>query len=209
MPAPEISTRIFPHYSGVPGTSTRAGERHPRGTRSAQTDSRAGGAVRAVTRRCSGSPRWYVHREMGQLIGGTANLGWVALKALLLFLTAVFGFRVGERRTLAEMSAFDFVAAVASGAIVGRVPNSTVTSYLEGAVTLITILVAHRLISRMRYHRGLARMFDHRPRVLLADGRIVERELWRSGLTESDLYGLLRQKGITDLREVRLVVFEQ
>ncbi len=60
---------------------------------------------------------------MEQLIGGVNELGWVAAKALLLYLTAVFGFRLGERRTLAEMSAFDFVAAVAVGAIVGRVPT--------------------------------------------------------------------------------------
>ncbi|WP_203935616.1 hypothetical protein [Planosporangium mesophilum] len=44
-------------------------------------------------------------------------------KTLLLYATAVICFRVGERRTLAEMSAFDFVAAVAVGAIVGRFPR--------------------------------------------------------------------------------------
>ncbi|MDP9356486.1 MAG: DUF421 domain-containing protein, partial [Chloroflexota bacterium] len=55
---------------------------------------------------------------MSYLIGGGAALGWVAVKALLLYLTAVIGFRLGERRTLAEMSPFDFVAAVAVGAIV-------------------------------------------------------------------------------------------
>ncbi len=146
---------------------------------------------------------------MGQIIGGAASLGWVALKAFLLFLTAVIGFRIGERRTLAEMSAFDFVAAVATGAVVGRVPNSNGTSYLQGAVTLITILVAHNLISRMRYRPWLARIFDHPPRVLVAEGRLFQSELRKSGLTESDLYGLLRQKGVADLREVRLVVFEQ
>lgn len=146
---------------------------------------------------------------MFPLVGGTAQLGWVALKALLLFLTAVFGFRIGERRTLAEMSAFDFVAAVASGAIVGRVPNSTTTSYLEGAVTLITVLLAHQIISRMRQRPWLATLFDHPPRVLIADGHIFDRELRRSGLNRSDLLGLLRQKSITDLSEVRLVVFEQ
>src|SRR5205807_3827401 len=65
---------------------------------------------------------------MDQLMGGGSELFWVALKALLLYVTAIGGFRLGERRTLAEMSAFDFVAAVAVGAIVGRVPNSSTTS---------------------------------------------------------------------------------
>ena len=85
---------------------------------------------------------------VSNLIGGSAELGWVAIKALLLYLTAVFGFRLSNRRALAEMSPFDFVAAVAVGAIVGRVPNSVTTSYLAGAVTLLTLLLAHRCIPR-------------------------------------------------------------
>lgn len=146
---------------------------------------------------------------MGQLFGGATDLGWVALKALLLFLTAVVGFRVSRRRTLAEMSAFDFVAAVAVGAIVGRVPNSTTTSYLAGVVTLVTVLVAHALIARLRYSPAVARLFDHPPRLLVAHGRVLDGQLRRSGLTRDDLYGLLRQQGVTDLAELRYVVFEQ
>ncbi len=146
---------------------------------------------------------------MNELLGGASNLGWVAAKALLLYLTAIFGFRLGERRTLAEMSAFDFVAAVAVGAIVGRVPNSNTTSYVAGAVTLITVLVAHRGISRLRRYPKLAVLLDHPPRVLVNEGRVVESELRRSGLTRNDLFGLLRQHGITELGEVHIVIFEQ
>lgn len=146
---------------------------------------------------------------MNPIFGGGAGVGWVALKAVLLYLTAVFGFRLGERRTLAEMSAFDFVAAVACGAIIGRVPNSTTTSYLQGAITLITILLAHRIISRVRFHGGLSKLFDHPPRILVAHGRVNYGELRRAAITETDLFGLLRQKSITDLSQVRMVIFEQ
>ena len=146
---------------------------------------------------------------MNPLIGGAGDLGWVALKALLLYVTAVFGFRVGERRTLAEMSAFDFVAAVAVGAIVGRVPNASTTSYAAGAVTLITVLLAHRVISRLRQWPRMASLFDHQPRVLVQDGRVLAGELRHAGLTEDDLYGILRQQGVVDLRQVQFVIFEQ
>lgn len=107
------------------------------------------------------------------------------------------------------MSAFDFVAAIACGAIIGRVPNSPDTSYLQGAVTLVTILVAHRIVSRLRFHRSLGSLFDHPPRILIAHGRVLYGELRRAGITEADLFGLLRQKSITDLKQVRMVVFEQ
>jgi uncharacterized membrane protein YcaP (DUF421 family) len=134
---------------------------------------------------------------------------WVVVKALLLYVTAVIGFRLGERRTLAEMSAFDFVAAVAVGAIVGRVPNAHDAGFLAGAATLVTILVAHRAVARLRFLPALAKWIDHPPRLLVADGRVLEGELRRSGLTRQDLYGLLRQHGVDDLTAVRYVVFEQ
>ena len=73
-------------------------------------------------------------------IGNGSDVGLVALKALLLSVSAVVGLRLSHRRTLAEMTGFDFVAAVAVGAIVGRVPNADGTTYLAGLATLLTVL---------------------------------------------------------------------
>jgi uncharacterized membrane protein YcaP (DUF421 family) len=42
----------------------------------------------------------------------------------MLYATAVIGLRFIKRRILAELSPFDFVAAVAVGAIVGRIPSA-------------------------------------------------------------------------------------
>lgn len=146
---------------------------------------------------------------MEHLVGGSGEIGWVAVKALLLYLTAVIGFRFGERRTLAQMSPFDFVAAVAVGAIIGRVPNADGTSYLAGAATLVTILVAHRAITSLRAVPGIGRLMEHPPLVLVANGEVRDGELRQAGLTRGDLYGLLRQQGVGDVSEVGYAIFEQ
>ncbi|GAB3849456.1 DUF421 domain-containing protein [Dactylosporangium cerinum] len=143
------------------------------------------------------------------MFGSPHDVWWVVAKTLLLYATAVVCFRVGERRTLAEMSAFDFVAAVAAGAVVGRVPNAHDAGYLAGAATLITVLLAHRLIARLRFRPLFAKLIDHPPRLLVADGKVLDDELRRTGLTHRDLYGLLRQHGVDELASVRFVVFEQ
>ena len=146
---------------------------------------------------------------MSMVFGSLHDLWWVVAKSLLLYVTAVVCFRIGERRTLAEMSAFDFVAAVAAGAIVGRVPNAHDAGYLAGAATLITVLLAHRLTARLRFRPLFAKLIDHPPRLLVADGKVLDAELRRCGLTRQDLYGLLRQHGVDELASVRFVVFEQ
>jgi uncharacterized membrane protein YcaP (DUF421 family) len=137
------------------------------------------------------------------------QLGWVAAKALLLYLTAVIGFRVGKQRTLADLSAFDFVAAVAVGAVVGRVPNASDASYLAGAATLVSVLAAHACVARLRRFPSVMHLVDHAPRVLVASGRVFDDELRRCGLTQGDLHAMLRQRGVQDLGEVGYLILEQ
>ena len=145
---------------------------------------------------------------MHQILGNPGDVLFVAAKAVLLYVTAVVGFRLAARRTLAEMNAFDFVAAVAVGAIVGRVPNADGTGYLEGLATLAAVLISHAVLTRLRRIPAVSTLTDHTPRLLVVHGQVQERQLRRSGLTGSDLEGLLRQRGYHDLHQVRYVVFE-
>ena len=100
---------------------------------------------------------------MLELVGETGGLGWVAVKAVLMFAVAVIGLRLGERRTLAQLGAFDFAAAVAIGAIIGRAVTAPSASFAVGAVALDTLLVVHRLAAFARRHNRIARTIDHPP----------------------------------------------
>jgi uncharacterized membrane protein YcaP (DUF421 family) len=149
-------------------------------------------------------------KRLLELVGGTNGLGWVMAKAVLIFAAAVIGLRLGERRTLAQLGAFDFdfAVAVAIGAIIGRTVTSSSTSFATGAVALVTLLVAHRLVALARRHSQIARIIDHPPRVLVAGGQIQDRELARAGLTTTDVYAMLRQQGVDDLDEVGYLLYE-
>jgi uncharacterized membrane protein YcaP (DUF421 family) len=146
--------------------------------------------------------------QVPELIGNAGGLGWVALKAVLLFTTAVIGLRLGERRTLAQLSAFDFAVAVAIGSIIGRGATASGTSFAVSAVALVTFLIAHRVVAILRRHSRVVRLIDHPPRVLVAGGELQQRELARAGLTATDVYALLRTKGVGDLRQVGYLLYE-
>ena len=87
-----------------------------------------------------------------ELVGGTDGLGWVVVKAVLMFAVAVMGLRLGERRTVAQLGAFDFAVAVAIGSIIGRTVTSSTTSFATGAIALVTLLVVHRVVAFARRH---------------------------------------------------------
>jgi uncharacterized membrane protein YcaP (DUF421 family) len=141
------------------------------------------------------------------LAGGWSQLGEVAGKAVLIYLTALLALRLGERRTLAQWTIIDFATAVAMGAIIGRTTVAD-QSYATGAVALVTLVAVHQLASRLRFNRVLGKVFDHRVRVLVADGQVRRHELRRCGLTDNDLFAQLRQRGVFDLGRVRYVMYE-
>jgi len=143
-----------------------------------------------------------------EIAGGAGGLGWVALKAALLFAVAVIGLRLGERRTLTQLGAFDFAVAVAVGSIIGRTSTASSTSFVTGAVALVTLLVAHRVVSVIRRRSRISRVIDHPPRVLVAGGELQEREMARAGLTDADVFAMLRQKGVDDLNKVGYLLYE-
>ena len=141
------------------------------------------------------------------LIGDWHVAAVAALKAVALFATALLAFRVTERRTLAEFAPFDWVAAVAVGAVVGRTATAADSSWLTGAAALLALLVVHAAVSRLRFLAPVRRMVDPPLRVLVRDGRIQRRDLRRCGLTDEDLAAVLRQQGVR-LEDVHLAVFE-
>jgi uncharacterized membrane protein YcaP (DUF421 family) len=145
---------------------------------------------------------------MSWLVGQASSEWEVAAKAALMYATALLALRVGERRTLAQWTIIDFATAVAMGAIIGRTAIAGTQSYLTGAVAVCTLVVIHRAASLLRLRPLLAKVFDHRIRVLVADGELRRGELRKCGLTDGDLFTQLRQRGVFAIEDVRYVLYE-
>lgn len=145
---------------------------------------------------------------MHWLAGDWPQLGTVAGKAALMYLAALLGLRVGQRRTLTQWTIIDFATAVALGAIIGRTAIARNQSFITGVVALVTLLLVHRLASVLRFHRLLGKLSDHRVRVLVEHGQIRHDQTRICGLTDDDLYAELRQRGFFDLQSVALVLYE-
>ncbi|MGI8415134.1 MAG: DUF421 domain-containing protein [Nakamurella sp.] len=145
---------------------------------------------------------------MDWIVGNWSHLGVVAGKAALMYTVAVFGLRIGQRRTLAQWTIIDFVTAVAVGAVVGRTAIAGNQSFITGGVALLSLIAAHRLVSLLRLHPSLRAVFDHPVRILVHDGTVRLGQLRRCGLTDDDVFAHLRQQGIDDLEQVKYLIYE-
>jgi uncharacterized membrane protein YcaP (DUF421 family) len=117
------------------------------------------------------------------LIGDGHGVADAAVKTLALFLTATAVFRLTARRPVAEFAPFDWIAAVATGAIVGRAATATDTSWLAATAALVSLWLAHAGLARLRFIPAVRKLIDPPPHVLIRDGRIDRRNLRRCGLT--------------------------
>lgn len=143
-----------------------------------------------------------------ELFDGWEHPVWAAVKALALFATAAVAFRFAQRRTIAEFTPFDWVTAVAVGAIVGRVSTASDTSWLTGAAALLTLVGAHGVIARLRFVDWFRRLIDPPLLVLIHDGEPNFGNLKRAGITHADLDGILRRHGYCSPVPVRLALYE-
>jgi uncharacterized membrane protein YcaP (DUF421 family) len=142
------------------------------------------------------------------LIGDGHSVADAAVKTFALFLTATAAFRFTARRPVAEFAPFDWIAAVATGAIVGRAATATDTSWLAATAALVSLLLTHAGLARLRFTPAVQKLIDPPPHVLIRDGRIDRRNLRRCGLTTADLQAALRQHGQCNADNVHLAVFE-
>jgi uncharacterized membrane protein YcaP (DUF421 family) len=142
------------------------------------------------------------------IIDGWEPAALAAAKALALFVTAAAVFRFGGRRTIAEFSPFDWVTAVAVGAIVGRSATAHDTSWLTATAALLSLMLAHAVVTRLRFVPCIRRIVDPPIRAVIREGNVDEVSLRRCGLTPADLDVALRQRGYGDPADVRLALFE-
>lgn len=137
-------------------------------------------------------------------------VGTVVISTVAIYLTAVVSIRLVGRRTVAQLSAFDVVVTIALGSVVATTAVSSSTSYAEGAAALVTLLALQVTVAwaRRRFAR-LRRLLEFAPEVVVSSGTIdLPRSLWRSQLTEDELWSQLRQRGIFDTESVVLAVLE-
>lgn len=129
------------------------------------------------------------------------------LVALALYAFVVIAFRLGKRRTVAELAPFDLAAVIAVGAIVGRTSTGG-TPVLVGVTAIAGLLFGHAAVSHLRRLARFRSLVDHPTTVLVLDGKVSSEGLRRSGLTRGDLDAALRAHGVRSVLDVTVAVFE-
>lgn len=134
----------------------------------------------------------------------------VAAVAAAVYLTVFALVRVAGRRTVSQMSAFDFLVTVAIGSLIATTILTPDVTYARGVVGIGTLLVCQQAVALIRQRFPQSRRVLDFPPETIYEG--TDMKLRTSPLTaqvsEAEIRSKLRQQGIRTLEGVRLVVLE-
>lgn len=121
-----------------------------------------------------------------------------------LVLIKIFG-----QRALSSMSSFDFAAAIAFGAVIGRTVLGYTPTLLAGLLGMTTLFVLQAIFGLARRNRRLDRAVSNLPLLLMANGTILHDNLRKAKIVEDELRQKLRLAAIHRYDEVAAVILER
>jgi uncharacterized membrane protein YcaP (DUF421 family) len=133
----------------------------------------------------------------------------LVLRTIVVYCLILLVTRAVGRRELSSMEPFDLILLIVMGDLVQQ--GVTQSDYsLTGTLTVISTIacltVGTAYIS-FRF-RGLRPVLEGEPVVLVADGRVLDRNMRRQRLTVDELVAEARQSSIASLDDVRYAVLE-
>ncbi|MGE5396255.1 MAG: YetF domain-containing protein [Chitinophagales bacterium] len=130
-----------------------------------------------------------------------------ALFAVFGYVFSLFLVRLVGRKTISQMTLFDFILAVSLGTIaatIGLGPDR-----LSAVVTLIVFVAVTILIDYLHIRSiPLRKMIGSEPLTVIKNGLIMEENLKHARVTINHLNMMLREKGIFNISDVEFALME-
>ena len=130
-------------------------------------------------------------------------------RTAVLYLAVLLAIRIMGKREVGQLSAFDLVVAIMIAELAAMSMEQIDMPLHEGLIPIFTLVALEIMFAfvSLKSHtlRGIV---DGGPSIVIANGKIIERELRKLRYNMSDLLGQLRQKDVANIADVQFAVLE-
>ena len=133
----------------------------------------------------------------------------LVVRSFIIYAVFFVGLRLFGKRELGQFTVFDLVlvllvANALQPAITG--PDSSVTG---GVIIIVVLLLINRAVATLRaYWPAFDHLVEPPPTVVCEDGKVLEQNLEKEGLSVNDVEMALREHGVEKVSECKLAVLE-
>jgi uncharacterized membrane protein YcaP (DUF421 family) len=133
----------------------------------------------------------------------------VAGRSILSFLLLFTLARVLGKKQISQLTFFDYVVGIVIGDMAASIAIETDMKFMNGFIglvvyTLLSLILAYGAIKSFKFRD----LVESSPAILVKNGRIMEKNLFKSKMTFDDLLNGLREKDAFKLSEVELAMLE-
>lgn len=133
----------------------------------------------------------------------------ILVRTALLYLLVVAAMRMMGKRQVGELQPSELVTAIMISDVASIPMQNTGVPLISGVVPILTLLAAELTVSYLSLkNRGVRRLFSGKPSVLIARGRIDEKEMKKQRFSVEDLMEELRVSGYSDISQVEFAMLE-
>jgi uncharacterized membrane protein YcaP (DUF421 family) len=148
-----------------------------------------------------------------QLLGTSADdLNWyqMVIRSVIVYGAALLLVRIGEKRFMGELTAFDLILAIILGSVVSRVVSSSGLVF-ETLLAGVVLVGLHYVMAVISFHSDkFGNLVKGSSRLLVKDGEILWDAMQESHLSKQDLIGQLRsQASLEEVEDVRRAYLER
>ncbi len=136
-------------------------------------------------------------------------LGEVVVRTIIVYFALLLGLRVAGKRELGQMSPFDLVVILVISNAVQNAMVGQDTSLTAGILAAFTLLAVNRAVSVLGLRsKILGKRLIGSPTLLVNDGRFIDENLRREGVTTDEVMMALREHGVDKIEDVETAVLE-
>ena len=133
----------------------------------------------------------------------------IVLRASAVFILLFVLLRLFGKRQLGQMTAFEFVALVVVGDFVQQAITHNDFSVTAGVLAVATFGFWSLVLGWISYRSdAMRRLLEGQPRILVQDGKLLDRVLERDKITEAEVLSEMRLSGIARLDDVQWGILE-
>ncbi|WP_196216785.1 DUF421 domain-containing protein [Paracoccus shanxieyensis] len=112
-------------------------------------------------------------------------------------------------RSVAQLSIVEFLLVIAIGSAVGDSLFYPDVPLIPAMLAILLVVLFNKAVDQMILRSDrMTRVLEGEPQIVVTDGRLHHDRLRSQGISMSELFMKLRDKGVTDLSEVHLAVLE-
>ncbi|KIF56517.1 DUF421 domain-containing protein [Pseudomonas koreensis] len=133
------------------------------------------------------------------------------LRALAMYLALMVLFKIAGRRSLAELTTFDFVLLMIIGEATQQALLGDDFSLTNAFLVIITLIAIDVGFSLLKQRSGwVSRLIDGEPTIIVENGKLLHRRLRHARLVEADVMEAARSsQGIETIDQIKFAIIER